>query len=208
MMTPQHILDRQEILMAEMSDLMRCMRAAVVSMDKAPLSQQHRQVARELIGARWNERAARGAIGVLVRCAIRRTTLTYTDLHHKLVEAGAEADIGMMQKYARPLDRICLALSDLGKRTGQTVPLLTVLVVNMRSHKPSPGLNFHLEAWLRAVEREELAATVAAAGPTGPAPQEAIDFATRAVFDFTDWNNALAAVGLTGDPLSDMARAL
>jgi hypothetical protein len=114
---------------------------------EASMGPSPKKLPHDLVGIKWNEKAARGAVGVLVRYAgsSRHETLTYTDLHNELVKAGGDKDIGMMQKYAKPLDRICRALAEIRTQTGQVVPPLTVLVVNMRSRQPSPGLNLHLQ---------------------------------------------------------------
>jgi len=202
---PEQILDRQEALVVEMSALLRSMRAALPLTDKSPSSLPNKRVAPRLVGTHWNKRIARGSVGVLLRYAAMRKKLTYTELHNELVGAGAERDIGMMQKYALPLDHVCLALADTGGIGGHVVPLLTVLVINKRSLQPSPGLNRHLKAWLDAIGRTETAATV---DLTSQASLELIDFATKAVFDFTDWDAVLAAIGLSGDPATDMGRAL
>lgn len=196
------IIQRQGVLLAEMTDLQRLLLSAQPTADKAPA--QGPRVARDLVGTRWNEVAARGAVGVLARYAAARKQLTYTDLHDELVSAGGEKNIGMMQKYARALDRICLASA----ASETVVPPLTVLVINMRTRKPSSGFNGHLAAWLRKAGRTDLALAVEKAGLERLAPQDAIDFATEAVFTFNNWHGVIAELGLTGDPATDMARAL
>lgn len=41
-----------------------------------------------------------------------------------------------------------------------------------------------------------------------PAPREIVEIAQEAVIAFPDWSAAVAAIGLTGDPAADMARAM
>lgn len=53
-----------------------------------------------------------------------------------------------------------------------------------------------------------MAEAVYAVGPKRLAPLEAIEFARTEVFGFADWGATLAAMGSTGIPASDMARAL
>lgn len=171
-------------------------------------------LARSLVGDVWAARAARGTVGVLVEHiqSGQKSNLAYGDLHKILVSHGAKDAVGSMQKYAKPLHRICLSFRDLTERTGQPVPLLTVLIVNGRTGLPGSGsdlktgINEHLFVWLKAVGRDDLTAKI----PTdekGEVPPELFDFAREAVFAYRQWDEAVQAIGLSGNPATDMARA-
>ncbi len=200
----QQTIDRLAATAAEMVVLIDQLRTGLAATAKTSPPLPRPSLSRVLIGTKWNQRAARGSVGVLFRYQARKTDLAYSDLHQELVAIGAEANIGMMQKYARPLDRINRALAEVSPQ----IPPLTVLVMNMHTRQPSAGLNPHLARWLRATGHDDLAAEVDAVGMEALAPRATVDLVKKAVFDFPDWKNVIAALGLTGDPATDMARAL
>lgn len=202
MTTPNEILSQIDDHLAQAATLSRDLRIAFAKMSAPPPLPP---LAPDLAGSRWTESTARAAVGILVRRARVGTTLTYKDLHMQVVDAGGLEDVGAMQKYSGPLDKICVAFEKASMSRGILIPLLTVLVVNARTGLPGGGTNLHLVRWLRSSGLQN--SSIPTAGPDQPMPKPLFDIALEAVRNFKDWDAALASVGLTGDPAHDLKRA-
>jgi hypothetical protein len=203
MSTQTEILGQIDDHLAQAVILSRELRAALAA-NVAPPSLP--PLAPDLAGSRWTESTARAAVGILVRHARAGTLVTYKELHNEVVSVGGLEDVGALQKYSRPLDKICLAFEQASMSTGIVIPLLTVLVVNARTGLPGGGTNPHLGRWLRASHQDASVISISAA-PNEPMPKPLFDIALHAVQTFKGWDAAMAAVGLTGDPAQDMKRA-
>lgn len=201
-MKPAEIIEQIDTHLAQATALSRELRAALAAQAAPPPLPP---LASALSGSRWTERTARAAVGVLVRHARAGTLLTYMDLHREIAAVGGPNDVGALQKYRGPLDKICIAFAEAYERTHVLVPLLTVLVVNARTRLPGGGTNPHLKLWLQRSGNGQ-AASKSIATSADPMPQPLFDLALKAVNDFRGWDDAMASLGLTGDPTTDMQR--
>jgi hypothetical protein len=197
-MTPTEIIGQIDSHLSQAATLSRQLRTALAAGAPPPPLPP---LARPLVGSRWTERTARAAVGILVRHARAGTLLTYTDLHREVAAAGGPDDVGALQKYKAPLDKICEAFKDAYQRTRVLVPLLTVVVVNARTRLPGGGTNQHLRLWL---DESGITHSGLDASSSDPMPKPLFDIALKAVHDYKGWDEAVASLGLTGDPARDM----
>lgn len=197
-MTPSEIVSQIERHLGEAGVLAQQLRSMLATGARpAPLP----RLAASLAGGRWTERTARAAVGILVHHARTRAVLTYGDLHREVVKAGGQSDVGTMQKYSSPLDRICTAFAAVGSAGGPIVPVLTTLVINGRDKLPSPGVNPHVRNWLHALGEHGQADQI----PLGTVMRkDQFDHAVKSVFDYGGWDEAIRSIGLSGDPAFDL----
>jgi hypothetical protein len=94
-------------------------------------------LAEELADDTWTGQTARLALPILIEIAKggNRQTITYTQLHEKVVARGGKPNMGKMTKYAFPLGRIATAMERL------ELPPLTAIVVKGSTGLPSSGID-------------------------------------------------------------------
>jgi transcriptional regulator with XRE-family HTH domain len=104
-----------------------------------PLPVSARSFARDpnFVGDSWTANTARLSLQILINIAAMKQliTITYGDLHRKVVTAGGKDNIGTMTKYAQPLGRIAAYLDS------KNLPVLTAIVVSKSSGLPSSGID-------------------------------------------------------------------
>jgi hypothetical protein len=117
----------------------------------SPAEIRKNSVAPELSGETWGGRTARLVLLVLVDIAKSGavSTLTYTDLHEKVVARGGYANVGKMTKYHFPLGRVASAMERL------KLPPLTSIVVSVSTGLPSSGIDRFIAAHLKLDRKAE-----------------------------------------------------
>lgn len=155
-------------------------------------------LADSLTDERWAGETARLAMPVLIDIARagEMQTITYGDLHQRVIARGGKADVGTLAKYAHPCGRIARACEDASDLINDEVPPLTAIVVNGITGLPSPGIDGFLRGYLG---RSETAGWKKSPAKRG----EAIKQIWRDIFAYQRWDEVQAAVGLSGDPAFD-----
>jgi hypothetical protein len=151
-------------------------------------------LAQELSDDTWTGKTARLALPVLIDIAKsgKRSTITYTKLHERVVERGGQADMGKMTKYAFPLGRIATAMQRL------ELPSLTSIVVTRSTGLPSSGIDGFIVHHLD-LDRK----TAKALSEDYDIRRELVAKIWDEVFAYKDWPTVMTRLGLTGDPRYD-----
>ncbi len=111
----------------------------VLASDLKPLNVTTRPYSLDenFVGESWAAITARLSLHILIRIAAMKQhmTITYSDLHSRVVAAGGKDNIGTMTKYSKPLERIAVAFDK------RKLPVLTAIVVGKGSGLPSFGVD-------------------------------------------------------------------
>jgi hypothetical protein len=152
-------------------------------------------LAEELQDDSWSGQAARLALPVLIDIARsgKPSTITYTELHEKVVDRGGQANVGKMTKYAFPLGRIATAMERL------EVPPLTSIVVRGATGLPSSGINAFIVQHLGLDGASAKALEVS----TSAVRRKIVGQLWDEVFSYRKWPDVMADLGITGDPAYD-----
>ncbi len=155
-------------------------------------------LAESLTDESWAGETARLAMPILIEIAKSKNTkpITYGDLHAKVCLRGGKANVGTLSKYAYPCGRIARAAEDAGEIIDDEVPPLTALVVNGVSGLPSSGIDEFLRNYLGKTETRGWKAHPSKR-------RKAIEQVWADIANFERWDEVLAAVGLTGNPIYD-----
>ncbi|MBQ0820718.1 helix-turn-helix transcriptional regulator [Microvirga sp. HBU67558] len=143
----------------------------------------------------WTGKTARLAMPILAEIAQGKpTTITYKDLHQKIVERGGKEDIGSLTKYAFPLGRIATAVENIG----DGIPPLTAIVVRGSTGLPSDGIDPFIKGYLglHGLEARKLKS------PEGR--RAIVQRLWDDVFAYNKWPSVVSRLGLTGDPNYDL----
>lgn len=149
-------------------------------------------LAEEIADDTWTGQTARLALPILVELAAKRQTITYGQLHDRVVQRGGKSDIGNMTKYAFPLGRIAAATERL------ELPPLTAIVVKSSNGLPSSGIDGFIVNFLE-LNRERAKALK----NSEEVRRELVETLWDAVFSYKDWPNVMKKLGVTGEPSYD-----
>jgi hypothetical protein len=152
-------------------------------------------LAEELADDTWTGQTARLALPILIEIAKsgKHQTITYTQLHEKVVARGGKPNMGKMTKYAFPLGRIATAMERL------ELPPLTSIVVKGSTGLPSSGIDGFIINYLD-LNRERAKALK----EDVDVRREFVTSLWDEVFGYKKWPAVMAQLGITGEPAYDL----